>query len=135
MLRKLEFRYTTARKGQTSKSGTSDDAYKMHVVITTPETCMAADSKTATGRMRRELSSIQVIFTPTLPLSYPYPTLSLPLPFYYYLLARMYIHSLTTVHSTSSCTPPKSYHINTPFSISFRLSVRFICLHYSGIFW
>ena len=73
MLRKLEFRYTTARKGQTSKSGTSDDAYKMHVVITTPETCMAADSKTATGRMRRELSSIQVISTLTLPVSLPYP--------------------------------------------------------------
>ena len=59
MLRKLEFRYTTIRKGG-SKCGSSDDAYKMHVVITTPETCMAADSKTATGRLRRELSSIQV---------------------------------------------------------------------------
>ena len=63
MLRKLEFRYTTARKGGggRGKSGASEDAYKMHVVITTPETCMAADSKTATGRVRRELSTIQVI--------------------------------------------------------------------------
>ena len=63
MLRKLEFRYTTARKGSHGKLGSSEDAYKMHVVITTPETCMAADSKTATGRMRRELSSIQVIIS------------------------------------------------------------------------
>ena len=68
MLRKLEFRYTTTRGGGKGKGGGkgrggsgSEDAYKMHVVITTPETCMAADSKTATGRMRRELSSIQVI--------------------------------------------------------------------------
>ena len=51
MLRDFEFRYVTRAK--------DPDAFKLQVVITTPETCMACDTKTATGRGRRALSNIQ----------------------------------------------------------------------------
>ena len=49
LIREHEFFYMSRGK---------KDGYKVEVVITTPETCLAADSKTATGRIHRELSQI-----------------------------------------------------------------------------
>ena len=51
VLRNYDFGYMSRKK--------QEGGYKLQVVITTPETCMSADSKTATGLVRRELCKIK----------------------------------------------------------------------------
>jgi hypothetical protein len=50
LIRKLEFFYINRKKS---------DGYKMEVIVTSPETCVAGDTKaSATGRVSRELSKV-----------------------------------------------------------------------------
>ena len=49
LIREHEFYYMSRNK---------KDGHKVEIVITTPETCLAADSRTPTGRVHRELAQI-----------------------------------------------------------------------------
>lgn len=59
IIRRLEFSYATQQQEKGAKKSTrQSDGVKLEVVVVSPETCLAMDSKSSSGRVRRALSKI-----------------------------------------------------------------------------